>query len=68
MNHRKFKHCLADQDACISWFDDDGSAYCHHCRTTTYNARAVARHSRKSTMEIPRVEEKEPRLGSATEP
>ena len=34
MTHRSLKQCLDDADPCISWFDGDGSAYCHHCKTT----------------------------------
>ena len=40
MTHRSLKQCLDDADPCISWFDGDGSAYCHHCKTTHLEARA----------------------------
>ena len=55
MTHRSFKQCLDDADPCFSWFDGDGSAYCHHCKTTHLEARAKASHARSSTMEKPDV-------------
>ena len=39
----------------IARFDGDGSAYCHHCKTTHLEARAKASHARSSTMEKPDV-------------